>query len=86
MYFITLKRSWEFLDASDDTSGKPGWRKTIVEAGTYEAEKIPSPFGYYGYWFVLKGTLIGWGERNLRLYEDLPTEDGVTIVMLEQAA
>ena len=84
MYFIiTLKRSWEFLDASNDTSGKPGWKKTIVEAGAYQVERVPSPFGYYGYWFVLKGTLIGWGERTLRLNENLPNEDGVIITMLK---
>jgi hypothetical protein len=75
-----LKRTWIFLDHSiqkrDDS--------VEVKPGTYELERIPNPRGHEGYWFIIKGTTIGGGEKSWRQFIGCEgrfkitlTEDGV---------
>ncbi|MFH1089209.1 MAG: hypothetical protein V1716_02180 [Candidatus Uhrbacteria bacterium] len=57
--FMCLNRNWEAIDA---TAGNH--QDTIIPIGWYEIEKIKNPFGFKGYWLVIKGTLIGASEGS----------------------
>lgn len=56
--FLTLRIPWRLIDGS---SLEP--RIHVVDAGRYEVERIPNPFGFTNHpWIVLKGTSIGGPE------------------------
>lgn len=62
--FIVLKREWEVLD------GAARGKKVNIPPGRHEVERIPNPFGYPGTWLVLKGTIIGQGEKAWRQWQN----------------
>lgn len=57
----TTKREWELLDATSDHS--KDLKRVNIPAGTHELERIINPCRHEGNWLVLKGTLIGMGEK-----------------------
>lgn len=61
---LIVKRDWKALDASKLNN------RLIISIGVHEVERIKNPFGYSGYWIVLKGTLIGASEKSWRQWED----------------
>ena len=61
---MTVKRDWQVIDAE---GGKAN--TTTIPTGTHEIERIHNPFGYEGFWLVLKGTKIGKSEDSWRQWE-----------------
>lgn len=68
----TLKKTWTLLDGST-TDGRAD-----VEAGRYELERIPCPYGHPCDWLVIKGTKIGMAEGAWRQWQNgtLATMEG----------
>ncbi len=71
MITITLHREYELWDL-DRRRARPDLECALVEAGTYEARRIPSPDGDGESWLVLtiggRETRIGQPERCWRFW------------------
>lgn len=61
--FLITKREWKVRDAGN-------YIDIIISIGRHEIEKVVNPFGYNGYWLVLKGTLIGATELSWKQWEE----------------
>jgi RimJ/RimL family protein N-acetyltransferase len=66
---LIVKRNWNGCDGAD-LNNRP-----IISIGIHEVERIPNPYGYSGYWIVLKGTLIGASEGFWRQWEGKEWDD-----------
>lgn len=63
--FAIFKQEMEVLDGST----KPT-KRTKIQAGRHEMERIENPAGHAAKWLVLKGTKIGATEGSLRDWGD----------------
>lgn len=68
----TLKRTWTLLDGSTADGC------VDIEAGRYEIERVPCPYGHPCDWLVIKGTKIGMAEGAWRQWQNgtLATMEG----------
>ncbi len=66
LIFVTTRREWEVYERGDD--GKP--KRTLLDPGRYQLERIANPFGFDAPWFVLKGTQRGMAEGSWRQWAD----------------
>lgn len=71
---LILKREWPVCNGLDRHA------KSVIPIGQHEVELIRNPFGYLGYWIVLKGTQIGASEGSWRQWEGEQWEDFEVVV------